>query len=452
MLRRKAYERLQKWKETSGHKALLIEGARQIGKTYLIREFGKRSYKHFIEINFITTPKAAQIFSGNLDADTIITNISAFTMKETVVGETLIFFDEIQECPEARTAIKFLVEDGRFDYVESGSLLGVQYKQVLSYPVGYEEHCRMYPLDFEEFLWANGVSETIIDGLRQKFEMEEPVSESVHNTMKELFQYYTVTGGMPAVVQNFVDSHDITKVVQIQKDILELYRQDISKYAIEDKMRIKDIFDRIPAELSEKNRRFKLADISKQARMNRYENSFMWLKDAGVANPCYNVTEPKLPLKLNEKRNLFKLFLADTGLLLAQSMGQLQFEILQGNLEVNMGSILENMIAQQLQSNGFELYYFDKKGVAEIDFLVQQNQNVLPIEVKSGNNYHAHPALHRVLQVEDWNIKKAYVLAPGNVEKMENITYIPWYMVMFLKKKEMEKPTIVQVDLSGLGM
>lgn len=240
-------------------------------------------------------------------------------------------------------------------------MLGVNYKEVKSYPVGFETVYRMYPMNLKEFLVANGVQEETFEYLKSCYEEKIPVSESVHETMTRLFQYYLIVGGMPDVVQIFIDTHDIGCVVETQKNILELYRQDIAKYSEQDKIKIKDIFDRIPAELNEKNKRFILASIQKSARMERYENSFLWLKDAGVAIPCYNVTEPAVPLKISEKHNLFKLFLSDTGLLCAASLENVQYEILQGNLDVNMGSILENMFAQILFSNGFEIRYFDKK-------------------------------------------------------------------------------------------
>ena len=269
----------------------------------------------------------------------------------------MILLDEIQECPNARTAIKFLVEDGRFDYIESGSLLGIRSKNVRSMPVGFEEIYRMYPMDFEEFLRANGVQQSTFDYLRGCFEEKRQVQVPVHETLIKLFYNYIIVGGMPNVVQIFVDTHDVGAVIAEQRDILESYRSDIAKYADNtDKPKIRDIFDSIPAQLNDKNRRYMLSHIDKNARQLRYEDSFMWLKDAGVALPCYNVAAPVAPLMLNEKHNLFKLFLCDTGLLCAACMENVQFDILQGNLDVNLGSILENMMAQQLHTNGYPLY------------------------------------------------------------------------------------------------
>ena len=450
MLYRKMYDKLIGWKNNKSGKALLIAGARQIGKTFLIREFGRQNYENFVEINFITEPKAALIFAGNLNAETLIINLTAYLRTPMVPGKTLVFFDEIQECPSARTAIKFLVEDGRFAYIESGSLLGVKYKEVQSYPVGYEELLQMYPMDFEEFALANGVQAETVSYLKECFTNSTAVSDAIHQTMSDLFRYYVIIGGMPAVVQKFVDTHDIGEVLKIQTDILAMYRQDITKYSQNDKIRIKDIFDRIPAELNTQNRRFKLADISKTARMNRYETSFVWLADAGMALPCYNITEPKAPLRLSEQSRLFRLYMADTGLLCAAGMENVQFAILGGDLTVNMGGILENAFAQLLKVNGFELRYMNRKNLGEIDFVLQQGNSVVPVEVKSGGDYENHPALNNALRVSEWDIRKAYVFCRGNVSVREKITYLPWYMVMFFRQERLPEHLIVTVDLKNL--
>ncbi len=450
MLKRTIEQELLDWKCDENHKALLVTGARQIGKTYSIRKFAKENYEYFVEINFIENASAKLIFENVSDVNMIITNLTALTGKQLVVGKTLIFLDEIQECPEARTAIKFLVDDGRFDYIESGSLLGVRYKEVKSYPVGYEKVIQMYPLTFKEFLFANGVNDEVIQYLQKSYEEKTPISNSAHQTMMQLFQYYVIVGGMPDVVQRFVDTHDIGQVIEIQKSILELYRQDISKYALNDKVKIKEIFDSIPEELNDKNKRFILSKLSKTARMERYENSFLWLRDAGVALPCYNVNEPTIPLKMNEKHNMFKLYMGDTGLLCAASLENVQFEILKGNLGVNMGSIMENVFAQILTANGFQLRYFDKKGTCELDFLIQQENKVIPLEIKSGNSYKAHAALNYAMQKDNWHISKAYVFCKGNIEEDKDVVYLPWYMAMFLVRENIKKGFVVDVDLTGL--
>ena len=398
MLQRKAYEHLVKWKNTPDKKALLITGARQIGKTYIIRKFAEENYSNFIEINFITNPDAAKIFNGDLNAETILINLTAYTQKPLVKGDTLIFFDEIQECPSARTAIKFLVDDGQFDYIESGSLLGVRYKEVKSYPVGYEENYRMYPLDFEEFATANGIQPQTIEYLKKCYNNKETVTEAVHQSMLKLFQYYIIVGGMPAVVQKFVDTKDIGEVLKIQKDILDLYRQDISKYSDSNKEKIKSIFDLIPAQLNDRNRRFTLSDIKNSARM----------------------------------------------------LGNIQFDILSGDLSVNMGSILENVFAQELVSNGFLLRYFNKKNIGEIDFIVQKGKSAVPIEIKSGNDYTKHKALDNLIAKQGWNINSGIVFCKGNLEIENGITYYPWYMSMLFKQETLPEHLKVNVDIVNI--
>lgn len=435
----------------SGHQILCIIGARQIGKTTIIREFAKKNYEHYVEVNFILDKEAGKIFDGNLDADTIITNLTAFKMQEFVPGKTLIFLDEIQECPNARCAIKFLVEDGRFDYIESGSLLGVRYKEVPSYAVGYEEICYMYPMDFEEYIRANGVQDSTIELLKTCYSEHSEVPEVVHQTMLKLFYTYIVVGGMPAVVQIYVNTHDIGKVVALQREILELYRLDIGKYAEgSDKIKIRAIFDSIPAQLNNKNRRFILNKIDDKGRMNRYENAFLWLSDAGVALPSYNIEEPQPPLRLNEKRNLFKLFMGDTGLLCAACMENIQFALLNGNMEVNMGSILENVFAQIIKSNGFSLNYFESKKYGELDFVIQNGMEVDLLEIKSGKDYKKHFALSKVSAVENWEFGRKIIFCSGNVEEEEGMEYLPWYMAMFYQVNKEPKEYKYEVDLSGL--
>jgi len=452
LLYRKAYEKLIKWKSKKNKKALCIIGARQIGKTTLVRKFGRENYEEFVEINFITDKNAEKIFEENLDANTIITNLTAFIRKPMKPGNTLVLLDEIQECPNARTAIKFLVEDGRFDYIESGSLLGVKHKEIRSYPVGFEEIYHMYPMDFEEFIIANGIQNSTIEYLESCYKSKKAVSQSVHETVNKLFMTYMVVGGMPQVVQTYVDTHDIGLVIANQKDILEQYRLDIAKYAQgNDKIKIKSIFDSIPSQLNDKNRRFLLSKIDENGRQNRYEDSFRWLDDAGVALPCYNVCEPQPPLRLNEKHNLFKLFMNDTGLLSAACMGNVQFDILNGNLSINYGSILENLMAQQIKSNGFSLNYFDSKKYGEVDFVLQNGMNIHPVEIKSGNDYKKHASINKVLDVSNWKFGNPYVFCKSNIEVTENLIYMPWYLIIFLKPDEVKEGTIHEVDISQLN-
>lgn len=451
MLKRTVYDKLIRWKESQNRRALCIIGARQTGKTTIIREFGKKNYKYFVEINFVTDKDAEKIFDDSLDADTIIENLTAFKMQKMEPGETLVFLDEIQECPNARSAIKFLVEDGRFDYIESGSLLGVRHREVRSYPVGFEEICYMYPMSFEEFIIANGVQESTLEMLDSCCRTESEVSQSVHDTMLKLFYTYIVVGGMPAAVQTYITTHDIGKVVNIQREILELYRLDISKYAEgNDKIKIRAIFDSIPSQLDDKNRRFFLSKVDKNGRQNRYENSFLWLSDAGVALASYNVTEPQPPLQLNEKRNIFKLFMNDTGLLCAACMKNIQFDILQGNVAVNMGSILENLFAQAIKCNGFSLNYYESKKYGEIDFVVQNGMMIDLIEIKSGNDYTKHPALDNMMKTDNWSFGEKIVFCKGNIRKQGEILYLPWYMIMFYRPDPVPEGYIYEVDLSAL--
>lgn len=451
MLYRKAYDKLLDWRNKKKKTALFIYGARQIGKTTLIREFAKEHYENFVEINFILDDNAKLIFSGKYDADTIISNITAYARKSLTPGKTLILFDEIQACPEVRTAIKFLVEDGRFDYIETGSMLGVMYKNVKSYPVGFEEIYQMFPMDFEEYLMANGVQKETIKELKRCYDEECPVSEVIHQTITKLFQTYVVVGGMPQVVQTYVDTHDIGRVIEVQNSILAQYRLDISQYAkSSEKIKIKSIFDSISSQLNDKNRRFILNHLDENGRMHRYENCFVWLSDAGVALPCYNIVSPEIPVQLNEKRNLFKLFMGDVGLLCAACMENIQFGILNGDLSVNMGSILENVMAMQLKSNGYSLNYFDTKKYGELDFVIQNGTHIELVEIKSGNDYKKHNALDNIRKVEKWNIDKAYVFCKDNVCIENGIKYLPWYMIMFLKQEKIENGTIFEVDISKL--
>ena len=351
-----------------------------------------------------------------------------------------------------RTAIKFLVEDRRFDYIESGSLLETKYKTVKSLPVGFEEIYRMYPMDFEEFLWANGVQDATIQYLKTCMHTKMRVLPAVHETMTKLFYSYIVVGGMPDVVQTYVDTHDIGKVIAVQTSLLDLYRQDISRYADgNEKIKIKAIFDAIPSQLNDKNRRFMVNSLAPTARLARYEDSFQWLSDAGVALACYNVTEPQTPLKLNEKHSLFKLFMNDVGLLCAACMENVQFDLLSGHLDVNLGSILENIVAQQLKANGYDLFYFDAKKYGEVDFVVSGGVHTRLIEVKSGNDYKKHSALDKIRSVSEWKFRDSIVLCKGNLEVVDDVLYLPWYMMIFVCPDAPPQGLIYKVDLSALN-
>lgn len=437
MLARSIDKELLLWKQSSSRQAFLLTGARQVGKTYAVRKFAQENYERFLEINFAETPSACTIFEGDLDARTLISSITAYSSLPLIPNNTLIFFDEIQECPRARTAIKFLVDYGFYDYIESGSLLGVLSKDVPSLPVGYETLHRMYPLSFEEFLRALGIQPEVLEIVQACFLEQKAVPQAIHERLLHIFRLYVTCGGMPQAVQQLVDTNDLARVLQIQKDILALYRADVAKYAA-NKPHVYRIFDAIPGELDQENKRFKLSDLAKTARMERYENDFMWLIDAGVALPCYNVKTPQKPLLLNEQHNLFKLYLCDCGLLTAMFEDNIQYELLKGNVGINWGSVLENVVAQELASNDSKLYYYDRSKMGEIDFLIQTGNSVIPVEVKSGTDYMTHRALNKILDIDEWKLSQAYVLCSGNLEMRGKIAYIPWYMFIYLLHNDID--------------
>lgn len=441
---RELTQRLESWKANPSHKALLLDGARQVGKTFAVRAFAEEHYGVFLEINFVEMPGARAIFEGDLDVETIIMGLTAYSGTALQPGNTLIFFDEVQACPRARTAIKFLVDDGRFDYVESGSPLGVTCQHVESLPVGYEEELLVFPLTFREFAEAAGVQREVIEHARQACKDGSPVPDVVHRRLLRAFQIYMAVGGMPAAVQCFVDTSDLARVLEVQKGILALYRQDVAKYA-PNKAHVNAIFDAIPAELDAKNKRFMLSDLSKTARMERYASDFMWLADAGVALPCYNVTSPVAPLQINMQHNLFKLFFCDTGLLSASTVGAAQFSLIQGDVSINQGALLENVIAQQLVANGFKLFYYDKSKIGEVDFLAQRGSRVVPLEAKSGTDYKRHKALDNLMAVGEWGLEEAVVLCRSNVSVQDGIKYLPWYAVTFFEQEKLPSSLKVRV-------
>lgn len=428
--------------------ALLLTGARQTGKTYAIRQFGK-NFESFIEINFIERPDLVGLFSDVSSANDILLRISAITDKSLVKGKTLIFFDEIQRCKNIVTAIKFLVDEGSCRYALSGSLLGVELADIRSVPVGYMGVKEVYPLDFEEFAINIGVADRIINTLRECWVELRPVDQLIHNRMIELYRLYTIVGGMPAVVDSYLTTNNLQVVEQTQKDIIAMYRKDISQYASEDKLKIKEIFDLIPSELDAKNKRFILKRLNEHAKFERYQNDFLWLSNAGVAIPVYNVEEPKQPLRLACMRNLFKFFSNDVGLLTAQYANGIQAKILTDDISINFGAIYENVVAQELYCHGYQPFYFNSKRQGELDFIVSDSDGVIPIEVKSGKNYERHNALVNVMSCSEYDIEKAYVLCPGNLRKLDNVIYAPIYMTMFIRPKSSDV-SIYLPDLSEL--
>ncbi len=433
-------------------KALLVTGARQIGKTYSVREAAKRNFDSFIEINFITSPEATGIFRGAKDVDEMLFRLSAFVDQPLIKGKTLIFFDEVQVYPEAVTLIKSLVDEGSYRYVLSGSLLGIELNNLRSEPVGYMDVKEMYPLDLEEFYTAIGMAQQVLDTLRQCWEEKKPVDEFVHKRLMQAFRLFLVVGGMPQAVQSYLDTNNLQSVVAIQKSILLEYQRDVMKYKKDDnnqRLYIEDIFKLVPSELNAKNKRFILKNLNEKARFATYENSFLWLRDAGVALPVYNVEEPKVPLVLAKTRNLFKLFQSDVGLLTCQFTGGIQLRLLDDAQAINFGSVYENVVAQELKAHGFELYYYNSKRKGELDFVVEYHGRVLPIEVKSGKDYERHNALSNVLASPEYDIPEALVLCNGNVKVDGKVAYVPVYMLMFLEK-ETAVAIKYRLDLSDL--
>lgn len=440
---------IKEWLENS-NKALLVTGARQIGKTWLIRdEIDKSGLKRF-EINFIDQPDMVNYLNAEMSAEDFLVKLKMIMPEEYKIHETVVFFDEIQKCPEIVTKIKFLVDEGSFRYAMSGSLLGVELKGISSAPVGYLSIIRMYPMDFEEFMVANGISKTTLDMLKDKFETCQPVDDFIHQKLLSLFFVYLIVGGMPDAVKKYIETKDIREVDKIQRDIVELYKEDFSQYEHEDKkLKLKSIYEIVPAELNKQNKKFVFTMLDKELKFDRYENSFLWLKDAGVVIPVYNASSPVIPLLASKSSNVFRLFSSDIGLLTSAYPAETKIELISQNGEVNNGAHFENAVAQQLLANGFEPYFCKKKNVGELDFLIEMGGKVVPIEVKSGKNYKSHKALDNYLDVSEYHLERAYVFSTSNVEKEENIIYLPIYMSYLLKEPKIEQ-LIVNLDISGL--
>ena len=423
-----------------------------MGKTFAVRKIGKEVFEQVVEINFIEQPDAVELFSQPKGAEDILMRITAFTRRKLIPGKTLIFFDEVQECDEMVTAIKFLVDEGSYRYVMSGSLLGVELKDLRSVPVGYMGELEMYPLDLEEFSKAVGIGKEVLGHLKDCYEKQLPVDNFIHQRMLELVRLYMIVGGMPAAVQKYLDTNNLRTVLNEQRDIIRTYKRDITKYDKERKLQIEEIYNLIPSELDAKNKRFILKELSEKARFARYESGFLWLKDAGVALPTYNVEAPKMPLLLNKQRNLFKLFLNDVGLLAAMYGGDIQVRLL-SNLNVNYGAAFENLVAQELYAHGFamdhDLFYFNSKKQGELDFVVEHQGEVLPIEVKSGKEYERHRALSNIMDNNEYDIPKALVFCQENIRVKERLVYLPIYMLMFLEHDKNDDLTY-RFDLTGL--
>ena len=440
---------IEEWLKRSD-KALLVTGARQIGKTWLIREeIAKSGYRKF-EVNFIDQPDLVDYLNVKMSANEFLVKLKMIMPEDCKPQETVVFFDEIQKCPEIVTKIKFLVEEGSFKYVMSGSLLGVELKGITSVPVGYLTVLRMYPMDFEEFMIANSVSKTTLEMLKAKFETCQPVDEFIHQKLLSLFFIYLIVGGMPDAVKIYIATKDIREVDKVQRDIVALYKEDFSQYESEDKkLKLISIYDIIPAELNKQNKKFVFTMLNKELKFDRYENSFLWLKDAGVALPVYNVEAPVIPLKASKSSNVFRLFSNDTGLLTSAYPAETKLELINKNSEVNNGAHFENAVAQQLTANGLEPYFCKKKNIGELDVLVEMEGKVVPIEVKSGKAYKAHKSLDNFMKISDYHIEKAYVLSVANMEQEGSVVYLPIYMCYLLKERKIGK-LIVDLDMEGL--
>lgn len=394
MLRRKMTNQLLDWKNDADKTCLLIKGARQVGKTFIIDDFAKRYYKNYIYINFELTPEKKNIFDGDLDVDSIVRRLSVYFIDVNIEPyKTIIFLDEIQSCPNARVAFKSFSLDKRFDVIGSGSLLGVNYREVSSYPTGYEKVLDLYSLDFEEFLWGIGVKEEQINYLKECFTNKKEIDTSILTKINEFFRWFILVGGMPKVVTTFVETNNFGKVLGLQRDIISSYLDDITKYAPNaEKNRARKCFASIPNQLAMKNKKFKYSEIEQDETdpqkigARQYEGSLTWLFDAGIVNYCYNLSEPALPLMSNIKLDSFKMYVRDTGLLISMMEDGTQAAILNDKLFINEGGIIENICADIFAKNGKKLTYFERKGKLEIDFVFNIEGSSTAIEIKSGSN------------------------------------------------------------------
>lgn len=437
MLKRKIEQKLGDWKKTENHKPLLIKGCRQCGKTFSVLDFARKNYKNVVYLNFFENPDYASVFSGSLEVDSIVMLLSALLGSAAVFedGKTVLVLDEIQECPEARTALKFFRIDGRYDVIGTGSLLGVKGygKEPKSIPVGSETVIDMYPLDFEEFLWANGITDPVIEMLSQCLEKEMPVPEALHNRMKQLLLQYVVVGGMPDAVQTFVDTKQMDEVLRIQRDIVRSYEDDMVKYAErKDKSRIRECFQSISKQLSKENKKFQYSIIKKGSTSSKYAGSLQWIEDAGIILRCYNLSITELPLDGNAEEDVFKVYMRDCGLFVSMLEDGTQYDILQGRLYGYKGAIFENLIADILGKMGRKLYYFHKDSGLEVDFVIRYQGQCTLVEVKAatGNTKSTKTILQHP---EKYHVTSAIKLGDYNVGRAEQILTLPLYMAFLLK-------------------
>lgn len=440
MIKRKMYKYLINWKQKKDKSALIIKGARQVWKSYLVREFGRNEYEGYIEINFLKNPLYKNIFKGDLSAEEIFKRLSAYIPNLKIIPfKTLLFLDEIQVCAEARTAVKFLVEDGSVDVISSGSLLGLSYledddknvTEPTSLPVGYEEQITMYSLDFEEFLWAKGYNDDAIAYLKDFYISNKEVPKELNDKYLELFREFMIVGGMPEVVQTFIDTNNFQEASKIQGKILADYQDDISKHAKgQEKIKVRQCYDSIPKQLAKEYKKFQYSVVEKGKTSKKYGGSIKWLCDSSLVNKCSNVNEAYIPLLAYEMDDQFKLYLNDTGLLLYLYGPETKLAILNNTLKGNAkGGIYENIISESLLKRGYKLYYYKTQNSSmEIEFVIEKNGEVIPIEVKAGND--STPSLNSF--INKYHPKVSYKFVNGNVGFLDGKKTLPHYMVMFI--------------------
>ena len=431
MLKRKILNDLINWKNTKNKECLLVKGARQVGKTYIIEEFGKTYYDNYVYLNFFRNPNLKNIFEGSLEASDIYKKMSIYISNLKLVPNTLIFLDEIQECPNARTALKFLAIDNQYDVIASGSLLGISYRSVPSIPVGYEKQLTMYPLDFEEFLWAIGFNENSISYIKEHFENHEKIENGINDEMFRKLREYIVVGGMPDVVNTFIETHNFSEVQNAQDKILSDYNDDITKYAeTVDKPKIRKCYNSIPKQLAKENKKFQYSVVEKGSTSRKFADSVQWLIDANLVIPVYNVSNPILPLDAYSKEDCFKIYLNDIGLICAMYGFDVKAPILDNSLSgPAKGGIYENLVCDILTKRGYKLHFYkNDNNTQELEFLITQNSKVIPIEVKAGNS--ASISLNNF--ISDYKPPYAYKLITGNIGINETKITLPLYMSMFI--------------------
>ena len=437
MLKRKITQELLNWKNEADKPCLLIKGARQVGKTFIVEQFAKANYENYIYINFELTPSLKTIFAGDLDFKTLRLNLEAnFPGVKIEKGKTLLFLDEIGVCPNARVALKSFATDGTLDVIASGSLLGLYYREVTSYPVGYERPIEMYPLDFEEFLWAVGVSDDVIQASKDSFAHKTPLSSSISDKLANLFKQYMLVGGMPSAVNTFIETNSLNSVRTVQRALIDNYKNDVVKYAsTTERQKILKTFDSIPMQLAKRNKKFMWSDIDENdtaSSERKYGSALQWLKDAGIVNFCYNLSEPVLPLNSARKTSVYKVYMRDTGLLMATLEAGMAKAVLEGDDTVDEGGITENIIASELQIHGHDLTYFEKRSELEIDFVLNLDGALTATEVKSGKHTQSKSL---ATALKDYQAIKRFIKLEKNTPvfcSTEGVEYYPLFMGMWL--------------------